>query len=51
MGRETVKKLQDLRFAAQQAGTDIEVPENCINKGEEGRAAAGRVLSAQRAGQ
>ena len=33
MGKETVKKLQDLRGAAIQVGLDINVPDNCINKG------------------
>ena len=36
MGKETVKKLQDLRGAALQVGLEIAVPENCINKGEPG---------------
>ncbi len=34
MGKETVKKLQDIKGAAVQAGVDINIPENCINKGE-----------------
>lgn len=34
MGRETVKKLQDIRGSAAAAGVDIQVPDNCINKGE-----------------
>ena len=34
MGRETVKKLQDIRASALAAGVDIQVPDNCINKGE-----------------
>lgn len=34
MGKETVKKLQDIKGAAVQAGVDISIPENCINKGE-----------------
>ena len=34
MGKETVKKLQDIRGSAQQAGIDITVPDNTINKGE-----------------
>jgi len=29
-----VKKLQDIKGAAVQAGVDINIPENCINKGE-----------------
>ncbi len=33
MGRETVKKLQDLRMAALQAGMEIDVPENTVCKG------------------
>ena len=33
MGKETVKKLQDLRGAAMQVGLEIHVPDNCINKG------------------
>ena len=33
MGKETVKKLQDIKGAAIQAGVDINIPENCINKG------------------
>ena len=36
MGRETVKKLQDIRGSALQSGVDIQVPDNCINKGEAG---------------
>lgn len=32
MGKETVKKLQDIKGAAIQAGVDINIPENCINK-------------------
>lgn len=32
MGKETVKKLQDISSAAQQAGVDIEIPENCVEK-------------------
>ena len=34
MGKETVKKLQDIKGAAIQAGVDINIPENCINKGQ-----------------
>lgn len=34
MGKETVKKLQDIKGAAIQAGVDINIPDNCINKGE-----------------
>eukprot|EP00798_Chlamydomonas_sp_ICE-L_P030155 gene30155-35135_t len=30
MGKETVKKLQDIRTAAVQAGIDIDIPDNCI---------------------
>lgn len=33
MGKETVKKLQDLRGAAGNMGIELEVPENTINKG------------------
>ena len=33
MGKETVKKLQDLRGAAMQVGLEVNVPDNCINKG------------------
>jgi len=33
MGKETVKKLQDIRGAAIGSGIDISVPTNCINKG------------------
>ena len=33
MGKETVKKLQDIRTAAVQAGVEINVPDNCILKG------------------
>lgn len=40
MGRETVKKLQDLRTAALQAGMEIDIPENCIQKGEDSSAAS-----------
>jgi hypothetical protein len=32
MGKETVKKLQDIRGAAVQAGVEINVPDNCILK-------------------
>ena len=38
MGKETVKKLQDIKGAAIQAGVDINIPENCINKGVAGPA-------------
>lgn len=34
MGKETIKKLADLRVAGQQAGMDIEIPENSVQKGE-----------------
>lgn len=33
MGKETVKKLQDIRGASVQAGVEISVPDNCILKG------------------
>ncbi len=33
MGKETVKKLQDLRGAAANMGIELDVPENTINKG------------------
>ncbi len=33
MGKETVKKLQDIRGAAVQAGVEINVPDSCILKG------------------
>ena len=33
MGKETVKKLQDLKLAALQAGMDISVPDNRVTKG------------------
>ena len=33
MGKETVKKLQDIHTAAIQAGVEIAVPDNCILKG------------------
>lgn len=33
MGKETVKKLQDIRTAAVQASVEINVPVNCILKG------------------
>ena len=33
MGKETVKKLQDIHGAAIGSGIDISVPTNCINKG------------------
>lgn len=33
MGKETVKKLQDLKLAAIQAGLDISIPETRITKG------------------
>ena len=49
MGKETVKKLQDIKGAAVQAGVDINIPENCINKGEclvfQGCCAKNRVIS------
>ncbi len=32
MGKETVKKLADLATAAQQAGIEIRIPENCVTK-------------------
>lgn len=32
MGRETVKKLQDIRGSALAAGVDIQVPDNCVNR-------------------
>ena len=34
MGKETVKKLQDIKGSATQSGIDINVPENRIDKGE-----------------
>lgn len=33
MGKETVKKLQDIRVSAIQSGIDITVPDNRIDKG------------------
>lgn len=33
MGKETVKKLQDVKLAAMQAGLDILLPDNRITKG------------------
>ena len=33
MGKETVKKLQDIHGAGRSSGIDISVPSNCINKG------------------
>ena len=33
MGKETVKKLQDIRGSAAAAGMDVNVPDNQINKG------------------
>lgn len=36
MGKETVKKLQDIRGSAAAAGMDINVPDNTINKGARG---------------
>lgn len=33
MGKETVKKLQDIRGSAVQCGIDVNVPDNCIVKG------------------
>jgi hypothetical protein len=36
MGKETVKKLQDIHAAAEQCNTNIHVPDNCINKGRWG---------------
>ncbi|GIL45703.1 hypothetical protein Vafri_2882 [Volvox africanus] len=32
MGKETVKKLADLATAAEQAGVEIDIPENCVQK-------------------
>lgn len=32
MGKETVRKLADLRAAASAAGMDISIPENCVLK-------------------
>ena len=32
MGRETVKKLQDIRGSALHSGVDIQVPDNCVNR-------------------
>ena len=34
MGKETVKKLQDIHGSALQCGIELSVPTNCINKGE-----------------
>lgn len=34
MGKETVKKLQDIRASAIQSGIDITVPDNRIDKGQ-----------------
>lgn len=34
MGKETVKKLQDIRVSAIQSGIDITVPDNRIDKGD-----------------
>ncbi len=36
MGKETVKKLQDIRGSAVQCGIDVNVPDNCIVKGAQG---------------
>lgn len=36
MGKETVKKLQDIKLSASQSGIEISVPINAINKGEPG---------------
>jgi hypothetical protein len=33
MGKETVRKLRDIRGSAAAAGIDVDVPENCIDKG------------------
>ena len=33
MGKETVKKLQDITGAAVQSGLEISVPDNTINRG------------------
>ncbi len=33
MGKETVKKLQDIRGSAVQCGIEVSVPDNCIVKG------------------
>ena len=35
MGKETVKKLQDIKGSAVQSGIDINVPDNRIDKGEQ----------------
>ncbi len=34
MGKETVKKLQDVHASAIGCGIDIDVPTNCVNKGD-----------------
>ncbi len=41
MGKETVKKLADLASAAEQAGVEIDIPENCVQKGERRRGLGG----------
>jgi hypothetical protein len=33
MGKETVKKLQDIRGSATASGMEVAVPDNTINKG------------------
>ena len=50
MGKETVKKLADIRGSAAQVGLDIAVPDNTINKGvwsEECTSREGRVVRRQ----
>lgn len=32
MGKETVRKLQDIAAAAQQVGIEIDIPENCVQR-------------------
>ena len=41
MGKETVKKLQDIHASAIGCGIDIDVPTNCVNKGDSRGASKG----------
>lgn len=48
MGKETVKKLGDLATAAEQAGVEIDIPENCVQKGAQAAGLGGGVRIAVR---
>ena len=45
MGKETVKKLQDIKGSAVQSGIDINVPDNRIDKGEQNLLATCRITA------